>query len=408
MFRSFLLLVVICTGATAQSFTGRGFFETRSYAYPQTATGDSGQLVSEELLRLEGAWKPRKGIQFNGSFDARFDSHRQFERVARLDWADRGTLRPALSMRRLSVILNKGGLTFEGGRQFIRWGKADILNPTDRFAPKDFINVMNPDFLAVTAVRATYERGSNTIDAIYQPLFAPSRGPLLNQRWVVLAPQLQGIPIADLGARYPGRGNFGARWNHIGKGYEFSFSAFDGYNHLPLYQPGLRTIPQFTVTLERYFAQMRMYGGDVAVPLRWFTVKGEAAYFTSSTRTADEYALYVIQLERQTGEGVFVGGYAGEVVTRQRSELDFAPDRGLAKTFLGRASYNLDANRTASFEAAVRQNGAGMYAKWEYTQAIGNHLRMTGNFTLLRGDADDFLGQYRRNSNLQVILRYSF
>ncbi len=408
MLRPLILLGFVCAAVQAQSFSGRGFFETRNYAYPQTAPGDSGQLVSEELLRLEGVWKPRKGIQFNGSFDARFDSHRQFERVLRLDWADRGTLRPALSMRRLSVILNKGGLTFEGGRQFIRWGKADILNPTDRFAPKDFLNVLNSDSLGVTAVRATYERGSNTLDAIYQPLFTPSRGPLLNQRWVVLAPELQGIPITDLGARYPGRGNFGARWNHLGKGYEFSVSAFDGYNHLPLFQAGLRTIPQFTVTLDRYFAQMRMYGGDVAVPLRWFTVKGEAAYFTSSTPTADEYALYVIQLERQTGEWVFVGGYAGEAVTRRRAELDFAPDRGLAKTFLGRASYNLDANRTVAFEAAVRQNGAGMYGKWEYTQAVGNHLRVTGNFTLLRGEPDDFLGQYQRNSNLQVILRYSF
>ena len=402
------LLIVVGTGAQAQSFSGRGFFETRNYAYPQTAQGDSGRVVSEELLRLEGVWKPRKGIQFNGSFDARFDSHRQFERAARLDWADRGTLRPALSVRRLSVILNKSGLTFEGGRQFIRWGKADILNPTDRFAPKDFLNVLNADFLGVTAVRATYERGSNTFDAIYQPLFTPSRGPLLNQRWVVLAPELAGISIADLGARYPGRGNVGARWNHLGKGYEFSVSTFDGYNHLPLFQAGLRTIPQFTGTLTRYFAQMRMYGGDVALPLRWLTVKGEAAYFTSTTKTADEYALYVIQLERQTGEWVFVGGYAGEAVTRKRAELDFAPDRGLAKTFLGRASYNLDANRTVAFEAAVRQNGAGMYGKWEYTQAMGNHLRVTGNFTLLRGEAGDFLGQYRNNSNLQVILRYSF
>ena len=408
MFRLLALLTAVCTGVQAQSFSGRGFFEMRNFVYPQTAPSDKGRLVSEELLRLEGVWKPRKGIQIHAGFDARFDSHRQFERAARLDLADRGTLRPALSARRGSVILNKGGLTFEGGRQFIRWGKADLLNPTDRFAPKDFLNVLNSDFLGVTAARATYERGSNTFDAIYQPLFTPSRGPLINQRWVVLPAELQAIPVVDLGARYPGRGNAGARWNHLGKGYEFSLSAFDGYNHLPLFQGGQRTTPQFAVTLERYFAQMRMYGGDVAVPLRWFTVKGEAAYFTTRTPTADEYALYVIQLERQTGEWVFVGGYAGQAVTRRRAELDFAPDRGLAKTFLGRASYNLDANRTVSFETAVRQNGAGMYGKWEYTQAMGNHLRVTGNFTLLRGRADDFLGQYRRNSNMQVILRYSF
>jgi hypothetical protein len=364
--------------------------------------------VSEELLRWEATWKPRKWVQVNAGFDARFDSHRQTERAWRLDWADRGIQRPAFSARRMSVLLHKGGLTFEGGRQLIRWGKADILNPTDRFAPKDFLNVLSSEFLGVTAARATYEKGSNTLDAVYQPVFTPSRGPLLNQRWVVLPEQIRAFPLDDLGSQFPGRGALGLRWNHLGQGYEFSASFYDGHNHLPLIGASPRLGPPLSIALQRYHAQMRMYGGDVAVPLRWFTVKGEAAYFTSETQTADEYALYVIQLERMAGEWVFVGGYAGEAVTRQRAQLDFAPDRGLSKTFLGRASYNLDANRSVGLEAAVRQNGAGMYVKSEYTQAFGAHLRATAAVTLLRGEPDDFLGQYRKNSTFQLILRYSF
>ena len=215
-------------------------------------------------------------------------------------------------------------------------------------------------------------------------------------------------PLDDQGSRLPGRGNYGLRWNHLARGYEYSFSFFDGVNHLPLLDAGFRALPSPAITLQRYYARMRMYGADAAVPLRWFTVKTEAAYFTSSTPTADEYALYVIQLERQMGEWVFVGGYAGEAETRRRFPLDFAPDRGLAKTFLGRASYNLDANRTVALETAVRQNAAGMYAKLEYTQSVGNHWRWTAACTLLRGRDSDFLGQYHRNSNAQLILRYSF
>ena len=393
------LIVLFGLIVQGQTFTQRGFFETRNFVYPQAAEGDSGRLVSEELLRWEASWKPKSWVQVNAGFDARVDSHRQFERGWRLDWADRGLQRPAFSARRMSVLVNKGGWTFEGGRQLIRWGKADILNPTDRFAPKDFLNVVSSDFLGVTAARATYEKGGDTVDAVYQPVFTPSRAPLLRQRWVVLPEPVRAVVTGDGGTRYPGRGALGLRWNHIGQGYEFSASFYDGHNHLPLIDPA---------AFARYFAQMRMYGGDVAVPLRWFTVKGEAAYFTSETQTADEYALYVIQLERMSGEWTFVGGYAGEAVTKKRALLDFAPDRGLAKTFLGRASYNLDANRTVAFEAAVRQNGAGMYGKFEYTQALGAHLRATAAATLVRGREDDFLGQYRRNSNLQLILRYSF
>jgi hypothetical protein len=137
-------------------------------------------------------------------------------------------------------------------------------------------------------------------------------------------------------------------------------------------------------------------------------VKTEAAYFTSRTRTADEYFQYVIQLERQSGEWSFVGGYAGEHVTEKRTPLDFAPDRGLARAFLGRAGYTIDANRSVALEAAIRQNGEGVWVRAEYSQLLGQHWRATAAFSLIRGNEDDFLGQYRRNSHLSLAFRYSF
>jgi len=394
--------------AGAPAFMHRGYFETRNYFYPLAAQSDSGRVVSEELLRWEGQWKARPFLRLNVGFDGRFDSHRQFERALRLDWFDRGLQRPAIAVRRLSAVLNKGGLTVEAGRQFIRWGKADLLNPTDRFAPKDFLNVVNTEFLGVWAARATYERGGNTFDLVLQPYFTPSRSPLIGQRWVVPPSALDGIPIEDQGFRFPGRGQWGARYSRIGAGYEFSLCLFDGFNHLPLFDGGVRTIPVFTATLQRYFARIRVVGGDVAIPLRWFTLKTEAAYFASSTPQADEYAQYVVQAERLVGEWAFVGGYAGEVVTTRMIALDFAPDRGLTKSFLGRASYNLDANRTVALETAVRQNLHGLYTKLEYSQTAGDHWRFTVGGALLAGRETDFLGQYKRNSHVAVTVRYSF
>ena len=85
-----------------------------------------------------------------------------------------------------------------------------------------------------------------------------------------------------------------------------------------------------------------------------------------------------------------------------------APDRGLTKTFLGRAGYTIDTNRSLAFESAVRENGDGLWLKGEYSQAVGQHWRATLNLTLVRGDVGDFLGQYRRNSHALLILRYSF
>ena len=144
------------------------------------------------------------------------------------------------------------------------------------------------------------------------------------------------------------------------------------------------------------------------MPMRWFTVKGEMAYVTSSSPATDEYVLYVVQVERQTGEWVFVGGYAGEAVTDRRAGLTFAPDRGMTKSVVGRASYTIDPNRSVAFETAIRQNLNGAYGRAEYSQAHGQHWRVTIAGVLIGGEPDDFLGQYRRNSHGSLVLRYSF
>ncbi len=389
-----------------QDFSQRGFVELEGIGYPQAAVNDAGRGIGEALLRYEAFYKIGSAVRFAGAVDARTDTHRQDERAWHLSYTDRGVRRPSFEVRRLSAMWNRGAVTVELGKQFIRWGKADILNPTDRFAPRDFLSVVDNDFLGVTAARVTVEKGGETVEAVWQPLFTPSRTPLLNQRWAVVPENAPpGLRLVDAGSRYPGGSQFGARWNHVGRGYETSVSFFDGFNHLPLLEVtgGLPA-----VYVQRTFPQMRMYGADAALPLRPFTIKGEAGYFTSTAARAGDYALYVIQLERQVGEWTFVGGYAGQAVTRSIESLDFAPDRGLARAFLGRASYTIDTNRSVAFEAAVRQNGKGTWVKSEYSQAFGQHWRATAAVTVIRGEAGDFLGQYRRNSHAMVTVRYSF
>jgi hypothetical protein len=152
-----------------------------------------------------------------------------------------------------------------------------------------------------------------------------------------------------------------------------------------------------------------MGGGDAAIPLRWLTIKGEAGYFNYSGTRADDFVLYVIQLERQSGEWFFVGGYAGEIVTQRGTQVvSLNPDRGISKSILGRAGYTIDTNRSVAVESAVHQNGDGLWTKFEYSQAYGQHWRLTGSISVFRGDPTDFLGQYRRNSNALIAVKYSF
>jgi hypothetical protein len=284
----------------------------------------------------------------------------------------------------LSALYNLGGLTVEAGKQFVRWGKADIVTPTDRFAPRDFLAVVENDFLSISALRATYERGSNTFDVVWSPRFTPSRTPLVNQRWFT-APANATLPTPVI----PDGQEAGLRWSHVGE-VEYSFSYYRGFNHAPPYP------------------EIQMFGGDAALPLEWLTLKMEIALFDSRDARSDEYVQYVFQLERQTGEWSFVGGYAGEIVTARQPFPTFDPDRGLTKTLLGRAGYTIDANRSIALEATVRQDASGAWGKLEYSHAFGQHWRVTTGVGLLGGKATDFLGQYRRNSHGLVAIRYSF
>src|SRR6185295_15093457 len=247
------------------------------------------------------------------------------------------------------------------------------------------------EFLAVTGVRGVALFGSETFEAVWVPHFTPSRIPLVDQRWTVVPAEAASIPIAVPGSAIPDGSESGLRWNHIGSGFEYSLSFFNGFNHLPNIDV---SASEASIVIRRVYPAIRTYGADAALPTRWFTLKGEVGYFTSSSPSTDEYILYVVQVERQKGEWVIVGGYAGEAVTVRRSALAFAPDRGMTRSLVARASYTIDPNRSLAFESAIRQNGDGEYGKAEYSQARGPHWRGTVTVVVVTGHSNDFLGQY--------------
>lgn len=398
-------LLLWSAAAAAQTISQRGFIEGRGFVFPMTVPKDTAQTIGDLLVREEVFLKPARWIQFAAGLDLRANSHDQVESEWRLDLDDRGVLRPRAAVRRLTATITAPHFTLDVGKQFIRWARADVLNPTDRFAPRDFLNVIDTEVLPVLGVRPTVQIGHETFEGVWVPRFTPSRTPLIDQRWTVLPPEAEDVPIVDGGSTFPKASQQGVRWNHTGGRVETSLSFFDGFNHLPNIEA--RELPE-AIELSRTFPALRSYGADLAVPTAWLTLKGEAAYFTSPTSTTEEYVLYVIEIERQVREWVLVVGYAGEVVTKSGDEFQFAPDRGIARSILGRVSYTVDPRRTLAVEGAVRQNGEGVFVKGEFSQSFGQHLRLTLTGVGIGGDPDDFLGQYQRNSHGSLALRFSF
>ena len=91
-----------------------------------------------------------------------------------------------LAVRRAVMTYARGPFTVELGKQFVRWGQTDILSPTDRFTPRDYLIVVSSDPLAVTAARVTLSKGSNSLGLVYLPRMTPSRLPILTHRWAGL------------------------------------------------------------------------------------------------------------------------------------------------------------------------------------------------------------------------------
>ena len=239
-----LAALITARAGSTQTISQRGFVEVRGTGFAQEAPNDPTRAVADLLVREEVFVRPAPWLRLAAGADLRANSHDQVDDRWRVDLGDRGRLRPPVSIRRATATISRGPFTIDVGKQFIRWGKTDIVNPTDRFAPRDFLNVVDTEFLAVSGVRAVAQAGEqNTFEVVWVPRLTPSRLPLLDQRWTAVprdAPQFQ---IVDAGAVFPTGSQTGIRWSRIGTRIEHALSFFDGFNHLPERRCPRRALP---------------------------------------------------------------------------------------------------------------------------------------------------------------------
>ena len=341
--------------AVAQTLSHRGFVEGTAFGFPQDTPNDSTQLVGDLLAREEVSVRPARWFLFAAGVEFRANSDDQVDDSWQLDFSDRGRQRPRLSTKRLVATLTRGPFTLDLGKQFVRWGKTDIIVPTDRFAPRDFLTVIDAPYLAITAarghgaVRQPHGRGGVGAAVHAQP--HPAAGAALDR-----PPRERpaSVSIVETPPPFPVGSQAGIRWGEIRGRVEYSVSFYDGFNHLPDIRAGALDVEAGRIEFSRAYPPIRTYGADSAIPLRWFTLKTEAAYFTSSSATTDEYVLYVVQLERQTGEWLFVAGYAGEADHRAALGVDLRPGSGIEPGGDRRACHT-PSTRTARWSSRRRR-----------------------------------------------------
>jgi hypothetical protein len=405
------LMLALCLpawGETAPRLSYRGSLRWQSFVFPNEGANDSGRLVGLMRLRWEGGVRLTENWSVSYGVDAGFDSHRQIRRDARLFWFDRSLQRPAVDLRLFSLKYAVGDWTVEAGKQLVRWGQTELWSPTDRFTPRDFMLPLEPEHLAVTALRTAWRRGSRRVELVYAPRFTPGRLPLPLQRWMPPLPSgLETLAFSDTGSIHPGGGQVGARYQHSLRQTDFSLSWFEGFNHTPTptlsYNPYLETL-----TLLRTFPQMKMVGGDVARVMPWATLRAEGGWFRSNTGRTDDYMQYVAEAERVHGNFLLVAGYTGETITATRASNRLAPDRSLTNLFAGRVQYAVNDRSEVRFEFLTRRKRDAYGFTSRYRRRIGEAWSCSIGGAWLRASGEIGLRQYRLNSHISLIVERSF
>ena len=185
---------------------------------------------------------------------------------------------PHCRLRHAVAMFARRTLALDVGKQFIRWGKTDILNPTDRFAPRDFLEVTEDEFIAVTGVRLQYERGAQSIDGVVDADVYAEPDTVVRTPMAAAAARdgrrdRIGRSRAGISRSFAIRRAVECRWPRVSSFRSpTSTASITCRSSRPSRSPGLPL-----VALQRTYAPLRMAGGDAAVPLPWFTVKGEIA-----------------------------------------------------------------------------------------------------------------------------------
>ena len=399
-------LAAACAAQTG-AWSYRGFLENRALYYPSATANDQVRLVDETLLRVEGKLRLPGGFGLSAGLDAQTDSDNQVTRAWRFSWDDRTAQRPPLALRTMSVHYTRGPFRIEAGKQILHWGQMDFSSPTDKLAPRDYLNPASADYLGAFAVRAVVDTGPRSLELVYLPRFTPSRIPLTDSRWLILPAEFDGYTYRPQGVQYPGGGQVGVRYHQIVSPYEFSVCYFAGYKTLPTFLYDKDPI-KLNLNYQTLYPKMQMVGADFAAPWHGLLWKVESSYIRSESSYLSGNWTYALQAEKTGDKWQWALEVAGDKLTETKRPNTLDADRATRDAVSGHVAWTPTPRQTVSAEWFLHPNGKAFITRILYSRNLYSTLRAIGGFLWIGGSQSDPLARYNVNSYLTLQLRYSF
>jgi hypothetical protein len=338
--------------------------------------------------------------------------------------------------------LEREGWALRLGRQFITWGRADVLRPTDVFKRHDFTDFIENREEAIDAVKLSLFPGGVTVETVWAPIFEPDIVSFRPEnRWAALPEEadVPGLGPARLTFRVDRRrepprtlasGQGGVRLSGSWGGWDLAGMYYYGFDRVPTsvrreivaVDPVVRTA---TINLIPVHERIHVFGGDLARVVAGWGVRAEAAYTLttdpgSEDPDVDDPYLRVTAGVDRTFSRIPVGQ---SLYTLWQYALDTElPQQGRPNQREGSSPL------LHSYRHALVLNST-----WKYTEFLGARLKAFFNLEdhdfvlqpelywqpldaltvvvgadVLGGRRDTFFGRFRDNDRVRVRLSYAF
>lgn len=272
-----------------------GYLESENFIMPGTGLKKyQYRYLSGTIVRIRRNEELINKIEAHGSLDIRAGTDTIHARAVLHGYAyprKNGTshLDSRIVPRELYIRWLTTHLNLTVGRQVIRWGTADMLNPTAHFAPPDLSELVFKDddelYQGVYALSATLIAGDFSLQLVTVPIATPTVLPDARGPWALqFRNAYHVIPVQFL-PRQPalpatgGNISWGGRFTGTAGPVDFSLSAFRGVDRDVLFQPTVDPqVPIPTAYVVPKYRRLTSFGFDIAAAAGDFTIQAEAAY----------------------------------------------------------------------------------------------------------------------------------
>lgn len=218
-------------------------------------------------------------LSFSGRTGAKIGYRADF--IARYDYlSDRSAIAPrstGLAIYPAEMYMDYYSKWFDVrvGQQYLFWGRADWVNPTDVFNPWDYNNMSSDieDYrIPIPAVKVALYPAWGHLEVIYAPRLIPDKMP------ISFSPS-----VADASLNL---GQFGVRFTHDLSAVAWSVYGYHGWRKKAELEENILTMDYRLIQVFR-FHSLDMVGADFIYAGEKWALKGEGAFNFSDDRKGD-------------------------------------------------------------------------------------------------------------------------